>query len=125
MIPEKTKYCHNCGAMIPYYDRYCPACNTPQPTLPGMQPTSEKPQKKVWIAVLLSLLITGLGQFYLGARTRAITFFGGTIILGAILSFTFPQEQIMAFGVIMALISAYDAYQIAIKIRSTMKNRVV
>ena len=111
--------------MIPYFDRYCPACNTQQATLTGMQPIKEKPQKKVWIAVLLSLLITGLGQFYLGARTRAIAFFGGTLLLGAILSFNFPQEQIMAFGFIMAIISAYDAYQLALKTRSSIKNRVV
>lgn len=124
MTQEKTKYCHNCGTMIPYYDRYCPACNTLQPTLSGMQPIKEKPQKKVWIAVLLSLLITGLGQFYLGARKRAIGFFGGTLLLGFILSSNLPQEQIMTFGVIMAIISAYDAYQLALKNRDLI-NRAV
>jgi TM2 domain-containing membrane protein YozV len=123
MTQEKTKYCHSCGAMIPYYDRYCPACNTPQPTLHGMLPIKQEPKKKVWLAVLLSLLITGLGQFYLGSRTRAVVFFGGTLLVGAIMSYGFAQEQIMTFGVIMALVSAYDAYQLALKIRT--RNRLV
>ena len=117
MSQEKTKYCHQCGAMIPYYDRYCPACNTPQPTLSGMEPIREEAAKKVWIAVLLSFLITGLGQFYLGAHKRALFFFGGTLLIGFVLSYSYTQEQIMGFGVVMALISAYDAYQIAMKKR--------
>ena len=40
------------------------------------------------------------------ARTRAIAFFGGTLMLGFILSYSLPQEQIMVLGVIMAIISA-------------------
>ena len=115
MTEEKSKYCHQCGAMIPYYDRYCPACNAPQPTLSGMIPIKTESQKKVWIAVVLSFLITGLGQFYLGARRRAMAFFGGTLLIGAVLSYFITQDQIMGFGVVMAIISAIDAYQLAIK----------
>ena len=101
--------------MIPYYDRYCPACNTPQPTLPGMMPVKTESKKNVWIAVILSFLITGLGQFYLGSRRRAVAFFGGTLMMGAVLSYVMSQEQIMGFGVIMAIISAIDAYQLAMR----------
>ena len=101
--------------MIPYYDRYCPACNTPQPSLPGMIPIKTESKKNVWIAVVLSFLITGLGQFYLGARRRAVAFFGGTLLMGAVLSYVMTQDQIMGFGVIMAIISAIDAYQLAMK----------
>ncbi len=101
--------------MIPYYDRYCPACNTPQPILPGMMPIKTESKKRVWIAVLLSFLITGLGQFYLGARRRAMAFFGGTLLMGAVLSYVMTQDQIMGFGVVMAIISAIDAYQLATK----------
>ena len=119
MTEEKTKYCHKCGAMIPYYDRYCPACNSPQPTLPGMMYIKEDTGKRVWIAVLLSFLITGLGQYYLGARRRALAFFGGTLLLGAVLSYGFTQDQIIGFGVVMAIISAIDAYQIAMGQRSS------
>ena len=68
--------------------------------------------KSVWIAVLLSFLVTGLGQYYLGEKRRAILFFGGTLLSGLVLSFWFTQDQIMGFGIIMALISAIDSYQI-------------
>jgi TM2 domain-containing membrane protein YozV len=118
MTQEKTKYCHQCGAMIPYYDRYCPACNAPQGSLSGMEPLKQERRKRVWIAVLLSFLITGLGQYYLGARRRAIAFFGGTLLAGAVLSYGLTQDQVMGFGVVMALVSAYDAYQLALRQRS-------
>jgi TM2 domain-containing membrane protein YozV len=115
MSEEKTKYCHNCGAMIPYYDRYCPACNAPQPVLPGMEPVKQAGVKKVWIAVLLSFLITGAGQLYLGESRRGATFLLGTLLIGVALSYYFTQDQIMGFGVAMALISAYDAYRLGLR----------
>jgi TM2 domain-containing membrane protein YozV len=77
------------------------------------QPSTQK--RKIWIAVLLSFLVTGLGQYYLGARRRAVAFFGGTMLTGVVLSYGLSQELMMGFGVIMALISAYDAYKIATK----------
>ena len=80
-----------------------------------MMPLKTESKKKVWIAVLLSFLITGLGQFYLGARRRAVAFFGGTLLLCAVLSYVMTQDQIMGFGVVMAIISAIDAYQLAMK----------
>lgn len=115
MTQEKTKYCHHCGAMIPYFDRYCPACSKLQPTLPGMLPIKEESRKNIWLAVILSFLITGLGQYYLGARRRAVAFFTGTLLLGAILSYILTQDQILGLGVVMAIISAIDAYQIGIR----------
>jgi len=115
MTQEKEKYCHSCGTLIPYYDRHCPACGEQQPTLPGMEPLREEEskEKKVWIAVLLSFLITGLGQYYLGARRRGVAFFAGTLLMGVILSISYTQEQIMGFGVFIAAVSAIDAYQLA------------
>ena len=85
-----------------------------------MEPVRKEQGKKVWIAVLLSFLITGLGQFYLGAHRRAIVFFGGTLVAGFFLSYTYTQEQVMGFGVVMALVSAYDAYQLALKKRANI-----
>ena len=113
MSSDKSKYCHQCGAMIPYMDRYCPACHAPQPTLEGMTPIKVDNGKSPWTAVILSFLITGLGQLYLGKRMRAFAFFGFTIIMGLFLTDFFTQEQIMGFGVVMAIISAIDAYRIA------------
>ena len=113
MTEEKTKYCHQCGAMIPYMDKYCPACNAKQGIISGMEPVKEDKGKSPWTAVILSFLITGLGQLYLGKRKRAAVFFIGTLILGGVLSISYSQEQVMGFGVLMAFISAIDAYMIA------------
>ncbi|MCW4012369.1 MAG: TM2 domain-containing protein [Candidatus Bathyarchaeota archaeon] len=113
MTEEKTKYCHHCGAMIPYMDRYCPACNAEQGIISGMMPVREDKGKSKWTAVILSFLITGLGQLYLGKRKRAAAFFIGTLILGGVISMFYSQEQVMGFGVLMAFVSAIDAYMIA------------
>jgi len=114
MSQEKTKYCYKCGTMIPYYERYCPACNAPQPVLPDMEPIGKKAlKKKVWTAVLLSFLVTGLGQYYLGRHWRALAFFGGTLVTGMLLSLFLTKEQVMFFGLAMAIASSIDAYMLA------------
>ncbi len=120
MSEEKSKYCYQCGAMIPYMDRHCPSCHTPQPMLPGMEPVKEDKGKSPLIAVVLSFLITGLGQLYLGKRRRALAFFGFTIIVGILLTEMYSQEQIMGFGVLMAIISAVDAYRLATSKKQTI-----
>jgi TM2 domain-containing membrane protein YozV len=111
MEEEKTKYCPHCGTMIPYMESYCPLCGKPQPNLQEMEKVV--PKKNPWIAFVLSLLITGLGQLYNRRYGRALAFFGITILIGGVLSLYYSTERIMIFGVIMALISALDAYRIS------------
>ena len=110
MQEERTKFCPHCGTMIPYIETYCPSCGEPQPDLEFVY---RKPEKKVWVAVLLSFLITGLGHVYLGRWRRGITIFGATLAVGGVASFYFTYEQVMALGVLIALVSAYDAYLLA------------
>ncbi len=109
MNSEQTKYCPFCGTMIPYEDSYCPACGESQPVLGIIH----KPPKPAWVAIILSLLITGLGQVYLGNWRRGATFFFGTIIIGFLASYYYSYDQIMIIGVLFALISAYDAYRLS------------
>ena len=111
MSSNDEKYCPFCGTLIPYLDEYCPSCNEQQPVMPGMVPSNEKPAKKVWIAVLASLLITGLGQVYVGEWRKGIAFFVGTFSLGFMLSYYLDYGTIMLFGTVMAILSAYDAYR--------------
>ena len=110
MSEDRTKYCPYCGAMIPYDERYCPACGEPQPAL-GEAP-KKKPQKSAWLAAFLSLLITGLGQLYLGKWRRGGAFFLTAITIGFFASFYYTNDQILVLGVIFAIISAYDAYRL-------------
>ena len=79
--------------------------------MPGMAPKKEKPKKKIWLAVLASLLITGLGQIYVGETRKGIAFFVGTIAIGFVLSDYVEYSTVMLFGTIMAIASAYEAYK--------------
>lgn len=111
MGEEKEKYCPHCGTLIPYKELYCPLCGKPQPQIMGLRKPRAK--KNQWIAFFLSLLITGLGQLYLRRYTRAGVFFGGTLIIGSLLSRYFTFEQVLLLGALISLISAWDAYQLA------------
>jgi len=110
MSAREHKYCWSCGALIGYREAYCPACGEPQPPLPGVEVEKRGVDRRVWVAVVLSFLVTGLGQFYLGRRSRGAAFFLGTVSLGLILSNYLTQDYVMGFGVVMALLSALDAY---------------
>jgi TM2 domain-containing membrane protein YozV len=110
MMSKEEKYCPYCGTIIPYHDDWCPSCGKHQPVMPGMTPKIVRPEKKVWIAVLASLLVTGLGQVYVGEWRKGIAFFVCTFTLGYLLSYYFDYGTIMLFGTVMAIISAYDAY---------------
>ncbi len=107
MSGERTKFCPHCGAMIPYDETYCPACGESQPIL---EVVTRRPVKKTWIAVLLSLLVTGLGHLYLGRRRRGLTIFTVTLAVGVVASLYFTYDQVMFMGLLFALFSAYDAY---------------
>jgi TM2 domain-containing membrane protein YozV len=113
MSEDQTKYCPYCGIMIPYDERYCPACGEPQPALGEVVKKTTK--KSPWLAALLSLLITGLGQLYLGKWRRGASFFFTAIMLGFFASFYLTNDQILVIGVIFAIISAYDAYRLTSK----------
>ena len=110
MSEERTKFCPHCGTMIPYDESYCPACGEPQPVLEGVR---RKPAKKTWIAVLLSLLVTGLGHVYLGRWRRGLTILVMTLAFGGVASLYFTYDQVMLIGLFFALFSAYDAYLVS------------
>ncbi len=110
-MERKEKFCPYCGTLIPYLDEYCPSCGKAQPSMPGMRTVVQRPTKKVWLAVLLSLLLTGLGQVYIGQWRKGVAFFVGTFIMGYLLFDVIDYGLIMLFGSIMEIISAYDAYR--------------
>jgi predicted nucleic acid-binding Zn ribbon protein len=107
MSEERTKFCPHCGTMIPYDESYCPACGEPQPVLEGVR---RKPAKKTWVAVLLSLIVTGLGHVYLGRWRRGLTILVITLVVGGVASLYFTYDHVMLIGLFFALFSAYDAY---------------
>jgi hypothetical protein len=63
-------------------------------------------------AAVLSLLITGLGQFYAGHFWRAVAWFFGGIFIVAALTFLTGIGGIIAWAVIW-IACTWDAYNIA------------
>ncbi len=110
MSEERTKFCPHCGTMIPYDEAYCPACGEPQPLLEGVR---RRPFKKLWVAVLLSLLVTGLGHVYLGRWRRGLAILAATIVVGGVASVYLDYDRVMLIGLVFALFAAYDAYSLS------------
>ena len=110
MSEERTKFCPHCGTMIPYDEAYCPACGEPQPVLKGVR---RRPVKKTWVAVLLSLLVTGLGHLYLGRWRRGLAILAATLVVGIGASLYLSYDQVMFVGLLFALFSAVDAYNLS------------
>jgi len=110
MSEERTKFCPHCGTMIPYDEAYCPACGEPQPLLDGVR---RRPVKKTWVAVLLSLLVTGLGHLYLGRWRRGLAILGATVVVGGVASLYLSYDQVMVVGLVFALFAAVDAYKLS------------
>jgi TM2 domain-containing membrane protein YozV len=110
MSGERTKYCHKCGAMIDYKYDVCPSCGARQPAMPEMRP---RIVKNPMLAALLSLLITGAGQVYVGEVWRGVAFFLTVFTIGALLEPYVSFDTLMVIGVAFAIVSAYDAYRLA------------
>lgn len=110
MTEEKTKFCPRCGTMIPYEEATCPLCGELQPRFAGQK---VKPRKRTWVAVVLSLLVTGLGHVYLGEWRRGLTFFGVAFVVGFVASDFVSYDRLIILGVIVAVAAAYDAYNIS------------
>ena len=92
-------YCTKCGKQMPDDSRYCPHCGAPSagpvgyPPRPDTQPPYQAPNqapnsgvmvvhdKSEGLAAVLSFLIPGLGQIYVGKIGRGIAFLIGGVVL--------------------------------------------
>ena len=78
---DNIKFCHACGFEIEEDIRYCPNCgadlhNSGIPT----QTRTEPRDKNIIVAIVLSVIFPGLGQFYLGLNHKGLMFLIGYII---------------------------------------------
>jgi TM2 domain-containing membrane protein YozV len=120
MSEEKTKYCPYCGVQIEHKYTLCPSCGKPQPQIEGVTPTQLHQQRKnPTIAVVLSLLITGAGQIYLGKVGRGLVFLVGTLLLSILLEGMITFEETLIIGAAISIVSAWDAYRIAKQINES------
>ena len=110
---EKTKYCPYCGVQIDYKYTVCPNCSKPQPPIEGVTPIRPVNKKNPILAAILSLLITGTGQIYVGKIGRGLVFLGSVLLIGILLDGVLTFDELMIVGVVISLISAWDAYVLA------------
>jgi TM2 domain-containing membrane protein YozV len=97
-------HCIHCGNPANDNSRFCQECGKPIPV-----EINEKSGKSPIIAIILSMLIVGLGQFYNGQTIK------GIFMLALGIVFALLSAGILWF--VVALWSAVDAYNYAMKRR--------
>jgi TM2 domain-containing membrane protein YozV len=107
-MSDTSKECPKCGAILETEVTFCPLCGTPQKKI--------KTSKDPTITAILSFIITGLGQVYLGHYVRGIILFmiSASILLLLPMYSDNSQMNFMAILVI-GFIATYDAYILAKK----------
>ena len=110
-------FCPNCGKQIPDDAKFCPECGfaSSKTEATGPKPVDANTaimfnKKSEGLALILSLLICGLGQIYVGKATRGIGFLLGAIVLAVLSAFLF-FPIIVAF--VLWVYGMYDAYNLA------------
>ena len=85
---KDTKFCSNCGFEMPKASKFCPECGTTAERVPPVMTTTTivvPSNKSSGLAALLSFLIIGLGQVYLGLTKKGIILFLLAIISGVLM----------------------------------------
>lgn len=85
---KDTKFCSNCGFEMPKTSKFCPECGTTVERVPPVMNTTTivvPSNKSSGLAALLSFLIIGLGQVYLGLTKKGIILFLLAIISGVLM----------------------------------------
>ena len=121
MSEEKTKYCPYCGVQIEEKYLVCPNCGKQQPPIYGMKNIQVRPQKNPMLAAVLSFMLPGLGQIYLGRVVRGLCYLGLVFILSILpgpgLKFDLSLLELMfdapfLVSVIISIVSTWDAYRL-------------
>ncbi|WP_276273724.1 hypothetical protein [Haloarcula litorea] len=99
-MPSDREYCSACGAQLPALSDECREC--------GHEPT---PHKRPWLAVVLSVLLTGAGQLYVGKVRRGLAWLGGAVAFAAVLVVAVPSLTFLAY--LLPVAAAADAYVMA------------
>lgn len=102
---EGAKYCEDCGELI---NRPRKVITTTKKVRKG-DIKQENKRKDPWVAVLINLLIAGLGMVYLGRYAKAVLSFIMVWIAGVISVLVFNNVFILAIvGYILVMAWCYD-----------------
>jgi len=113
-------YCSNCGNQLPDGASFCPGCGTPlgEPkketkTTASFDRASASiivNKKSEGLAIILSLIITGLGEMYVGQVGKGIMLLIVQVLLWVLtMMFLFP----FIIAIAVWIYSMYDAYTLA------------
>ena len=114
-----TKFCSNCGFEMPKATKFCPECGNPTDAAPkqALKTTNETvlmSDKSSGLAAILSFLIIGLGQIYLGLNKKGIILFLSAVVSGFLMLFFIG----FILWFIIWVYAIYDAYNSAEKMRN-------
>ena len=113
---KKTKFCSNCGFEMDINTKFCPECGmstTGQPR-PGGNQAVVNPEKSPILAAILSFLIIGLGQIYLGLTKKGLILFVLAIVSGILMLVLIG----FALWLLIWLYAIYDGYNSANKMNN-------
>lgn len=116
---NETKFCANCGFEMPKATKFCPECGHPTDAAPpqvanNTPNTVAMSDKSSGLAALLSFLIIGLGQIYLGLNKKGIILFLAAVVSGVLMLFLIG----FVLWILIWAYAVYDAYNSAEKIRN-------
>lgn len=114
-MSKETKFCVNCGAQIDIKEEICPGCGVKQPLLPRAPQAYMIGKKSPTLAAVLSFLITGLGQIYVGQITRGLAFLIFGFLVAGVASLAYGGGIVWIIAIIIWGAAAYDAYTLAQK----------
>ena len=84
---DENQFCPSCGYKMPKGLKFCPECGSPTSNTPQVNNTANNTgnsvvnkEKDPTLAAILSFLIVGLGQIYLGLTKKGIILFIGAVI---------------------------------------------
>jgi len=112
---NEFKFCSNCGFKMDVNTKFCPECGTSTTGVPQTTNNSvTNVDKSPILAAVLSFIIIGLGQVYLGLTKKGIILFFAAIVSGVLMS--------VIIGYVAWLIvwgyAIYDGYNSAEKINN-------
>ena len=79
---DKVNFCHNCGSKITGNFKFCPQCGQDlnAKVSKSTRAVTSSNEKNILVAVILSVVLPGLGQMYLGLDNKGAIFLVAYVI---------------------------------------------